>query len=1143
VRHTDLAPELYTALVENSPDCIKLISIEGRLLHMNLGGFCAMEVPEPALVLDQEWTSFWPTEMREVAGAAVAKAQAEGRARFQGPCPTFSGKLKWWDVTLTRLAAPDGAASGILCVSRDITELREALGAVRADEDRYRMIAENTSDIIVRADLLGVITYVSPACRALGYEPGELVGRSGAELVHPEDMHDFVANTRAIVMGSDAPRSDHTIRYRTKGGEWVWLQGNPRVVRNDAGAPVEILNVFRDVTEQKRLAVEGLRQAEFATMARELAGLAFWRLDVASKRISWSKELFEIYGLPSGREPSLEAAMSMTATEDQAIAGERLQRAIATGQGWRDALTRIQRPDGEIRYLEGKAVCEVDRTGRTVAVFGTILDVTDRHRSELALAASEDRLRKLVANAHQAIVSINEDGAVVGWNAQATATFGGSAEEALGSPLTGLIIPEASREAHAAGVHRLTSTGEATLFDQRIEVMAKRKTGEEFPIELALSAVRQGERWEITALMHDISERRAKTEVFENAFGHAAIGMALVDLEGGFLKVNPAFCHLVGYAEAEMLALDFQTITHPDDLESDLSQMHDLLAGRITSYRMDKRYIRADHSVVWVQLTASLVHEQDGRPKYFVAQVEDLTARRNAEARYRTLAENASDIVGLHDLDGTCRYMSPSSERLLGYTPDEMVGRPPTDFMPEEDHNTLLRAQAKLVASTFGEPIRHIMRMRQKNGALIWVEVVARLVEHDGRPMIVAATRDVNERVLAQLALEQQSRELDQARIQAEAAAAAKAEFLANMSHEIRTPLTAVIGFNRLLAERNDLSAPARTHVERVGVAGRALLSLVNDVLDYSKIEAGQFEIKPEPVLLEQQVLDALTLFQPQADEKGLTLSLEAPEPLPACVSVDPKTFRQILLNLIGNALKFTDEGGVRITVRHVDGMLACEVTDTGPGLSRDQQSKLFQRFSQVDGSSTRKHGGTGLGLAICKGLSEAMGGSIGVRSIKGEGATFFFSVAAPVVEAPADADDVTVDHVSLAGARILVVDDNPTNRELARAILDIGEADVTEASSGNDALELAAAAPFDLILLDLRMPGLDGTETCRLLRTTPGPNRDIPVLAFSADTDLTSIGGRGFNGFVRKPIEPLDLLCRASAAIHEPAAVEAQCA
>lgn len=171
-----------------------------------------------------------------------------------------------------------------------------------------------------------------------------------------------------------------------------------------------------------------------------------------------------------------------------------------------------------------------------------------------------------------------------------------------------------------------------------------------------------------------------------------------------------------------------------------------------------------------------------------------------------------------------------------------------------------------------------------------------------------------------------------------------------------------------------------------------------------------------------------------------------------------------------------------------------------GPGLSPDQQAKLFQRFSQVDGSSTRKHGGTGLGLAICKGLSEAMGGGISVRSVRGEGATFAFSVAAPVVDAPMDADGGLADQVFLAGARVLVVDDNPANRELARAILTVGDADVTEAGGGAEALALAAAAPFDLILLDLRMPGLDGAQTCRLLRTRPGPNRDIPVLAFSAD-------------------------------------------
>src|ERR1700722_3289537 len=450
---------------------------------------------------------------------------------------------------------------------------------------------------------------------------------------------------------------------------------------------------------------------------------------------------------------------------------------------------------------------------------------------------------------------------------------------------------------------------------------------------------RRGRVVEMVNVFRDVSERKrseahavVQAQMFRSAFDHAAVGKALVGLDGRFLDINTAFCELLGYPKAVMLALDFQTITHPDDLDADLSLLDELNRGDIPSYRMDKRYLRADGSVVWVHLTVTAMRDAAGAPQFYISQVQDQTDRRAAE--------------------------------------DEL---------------------------------------RRKT-------------------------------------------------VEAEAAAAAKAEFLANMSHEIRTPLTAILGFTSLLAERPELSGAAQGQVDRISAAGRSLLAIVNDILDFSKLEAGEMVLKPRPTSPTEIARDTLDLFQAQAEAKGLALSLEAGADLPAHVLVDPDRTRQILVNLVGNAVKFTETGGVTGALAYEAGAerLAIEVRDSGAGMTKGEQAKLFQRFSQVDGSTTRRHGGTGLGLAICRALVAAMGGEIGVTSAPGHGSTFRFWAPAPRAdaEAPLAAED---EGVSLEGVRVLVVDDNPVNRELARVFLEALGVAVTTAEDGARGLEKAA--------------------------------------------------------------------------------------
>jgi CheY-like chemotaxis protein len=318
--------------------------------------------------------------------------------------------------------------------------------------------------------------------------------------------------------------------------------------------------------------------------------------------------------------------------------------------------------------------------------------------------------------------------------------------------------------------------------------------------------------------------------------------------------------------------------------------------------------------------------------------------------------------------------------------------------------------------------------------------------------------------------------------------------------------------------------------VLRVSNAGKALMAIVNDLLDFSKLESGQVVILPAPVSPAGLAAETLDLFCAQASAKGLTLNLRCTDDLPEWVSADPDRLRQILLNLVGNAVKFTAAGQVDLKFGWSAAQgLEVQVVDTGPGVGEDQLSRLFQRFSQVDGSSTRRHGGSGLGLAICKGLVEAMGGEIGVHSRLGVGSTFWFRAPAPLAAAP-EARGEADDHLPPPGVRVLVVDDHPVNRELTRAILEPLGVEVSEAAGGEEAVELTAREPFDLILMDVRMPGTDGVAAAARIRTGGGPNQAAPILAFSADADVEAHSWTAdFDGRLAKPLSAAELLAAVS--------------
>ncbi len=499
---------------------------------------------------------------------------------------------------------------------------------------------------------------------------------------------------------------------------------------------------------------------------------------------------------------------------------------------------------------------------------------------------------------------------------------------------------------------------------------------------------------------------------------------------------------------------------------------------------------------------------------------------READARVQALLEEAVEAVINVDADGFIIAFNPAAERMLGYAADEVMGRHLSMLYRgwgeagDAQIKALLQETERRVVSIDARPMR-------KSGESFDAEITCTRIEIDGRVSLMGMWRDVTARKAQEAALVRQKNE-------AEAASRAKSAFLAAMSHEIRTPLNGVLGMAAAM-EHTPLSEDQRRMIRTIIDSGRTLTTLLSDILDLSKIEAGRLELEVTPFDLGASVHAVASLFEGTVREKGLEFELRAGPGVEGLYLGDPTRIRQILQNLVSNAVKFTDQGRVgleaEVAVRADGGHeLAVSVTDTGVGISEAARKRLFQKFAQADVSTTRRFGGTGLGLSICRELVHAMGGEIDVESVEGQGSRFWFRIPLTrVAEAEAESENGDEAAGALeASLKILVADDNATNRMVLKALLETMrglEAEFVE--NGRQALEAVEAGAYDIVLMDVHMPVMDGLAATRAIRALPSPKCGVAIVAVSAEAmpeQVREILAAGMDAHVAKPLRPDNL-------------------
>jgi PAS domain S-box-containing protein len=681
------------------------------------------------------------------------------------------------------------------------------------------------------------------------------------------------------------------------------------------------------------------------------------------------------------------------------------------------------------------------------------------------IQASEARYRAVAQSASDAIVTADRTGRVINWNRGAETIFGYSEAEAMAMPLTEL-MPERYRDRHSGGFGRVMSGGEPHANGKVIELAGLHKDGSEFPIEASLSHWDVAEGRFVTGIIRDITERKQREEVD-----------AFLSLAGSSSSAEPFFDALARFL-AQTLKMDYVCI---DQLEGDGLSARTLAVWHDGHFEDNVTYTLHDTPCGDV-VGQKVCCFPSGVSRIFPRD-EALQGLRAESYVGVTLWSHAGQPIGLIAVIG-CR--------------------------PLANRSHVEATMARIAIRASGELERLIDEIEiKKLNADLERRVLARTAELEAANLALAVAKEV-----------------------AEAASVAKSEFLANMSHEIRTPMNGIVGMANIL-RREGVTPRQAQRLDTIDTSARHLLSILNDILDLSKIEAGKFVLEEMPVVVDSVLANVNSILSERARDKGIKFEIEA-ESFPRNLVGDPTRLQQALLNYVINAIKFTEKGTVTLSAfkqeENADSVIVrFEVRDTGIGISPDAMSRLFSAFEQADNSTTRKYGGTGLGLSITRHFAELMGGKAGAESTPGMGSTFWLSVklkkgadTAPS-ESTTNMDAEAAIRQRYSGTRILVVDDEPINREVASMQLEAAGLVVDTAEDGIEAIASAKRTDYAAIFMDMQMPNLDGLDATRQIRELPGC-RQTPIIAMTANAfaeDKARCLEAGMNDVLIKPFDP----------------------
>jgi PAS domain S-box-containing protein len=635
---------------------------------------------------------------------------------------------------------------------------------------------------------------------------------------------------------------------------------------------------------------------------------------------------------------------------------------------------------------------------------------------------------------------------------------------------------------------------------------------------------------------------RQTEEQLVRAMTVSKVGFFDWDLRGHLIHLNRQMRSDWGLDNDMLTAEELEAVIHPDD-QAAMQDRVRLATAQHAPFAAQCRVIRPrDQKIIWIEVQGETTYDDESRPLRLFGTSRNITERKEAELKL--FAEKHKFEVIFRDspapmalckgADFIFELVNPQFEKF--FQDRQFISKTLDEALPELADQPFLDLVRRVYESgqTFSAREFHLKIARCQGGPLedCYLDFsFTRILDDEGKPYgVFSHIVNVTDRI--------------KARDEAQAASLSKSHFLANMSHEIRTPLAAILGFSALLRDPQLPESEREVFVDTIVRNGQALTRLIDDILDLAKVEAGRLEMEVLDFSLPGLIQEVLLLFRDRAQQKKLQLGADIRPGVPERIASDPLRLRQILVNLVGNAVKFTAKGFVVIVVhaaRHENAWKICiEVQDSGIGLTPEQSERLFQPFTQADHSTTRKYGGTGLGLALSQRLAEALGGRIRIAASEaGKGSTFCVDFLAGEARTAAESNRKavaqTVDPLQLQGVRVLVVDDSPDNLFLVKNFLAKSGAIVATAASGQQALELAAAHSYDLILLDIQMPELDGYQTLKLLREQGVQKPIVALTAHAMADERQHTQQAGFHAHLTKPLDALELVATVARLVQPP--------
>ncbi len=1011
--------------------------------------------------------------------------------------------------------------------------------------------------------------------RCFGYS--EAVTRWGYDTflahVHPQDR-DRVDQCYQQAMRIDG---DYDVEFRViwPDGSVHWLWSKGRFYFGDDGKPYRAAGIQVDITA-RRVVQEQLQRSEQdltitlqcigdAVIATDITGAVTRMNTVAERLTGWTRA--EATGVP------LSEVFHILNVHTRELATDPVQRVMQTGDvvGLANHTVLVTR-HGEEHHISDSAAPIRDADGHILGVVLVFSDVTEAYRARAALAATSEMLERTSAMAK-----------VGGWELDLITM------RPYWSPET-CRIHEVDPPVTPSLDQAIKFYAPAALSTIQAAMSAAMEHGTPWDLELPLMTAKGRHIWvrtqcacvieddkvvRLQGAFHDITERkRAELSLVESKNFNASVldslssQISVLDASGVIVAVNEAWRRFA-ISNGAPLTLDglgvgvdylgvcARAADHGGGNEARQAEtgIRAVLRGELAEFHLEYQ-VDLPAQQRWFQMNVGPMNGTVGGAVVIHTNITDRKlaelAFRKSEVRYRELFDSNPQPMWVFD-DETFAFLAVNAAAVAqyGYSREEFLAMTLRDIRPPNEVPYLDEHLAEPRAS---RPQEDIWTHRRKDGSLIRVEITSQALDYGNRPSRLVLATNVTARELAEAEKDRLSAELERhrhhledlvasrtaelaaARQQAEEASRAKSAFLANMSHEIRTPLNAIVGLN-FLVRRDPLTSVQSARLEKIDAAGQHLLSIINDVLDLSKIEAGRVQIESTNFHL-SAVLDSVqSIIAEAARAKGLRLQVDE-NAVPLWLRGDPTRLRQALLNFAGNAVKFTQTGSIWLRAKLLQDngdelLVRFSVEDTGIGIAPEHLPRLYQAFEQADASITRKFGGTGLGLAISQRLAKLMGGECGVHSEVGVGSDFWFTarlfrghgVLPEALRAdPADAESQL--RLRHRGARVLLAEDNEVNCEVALAMLHGVGLDVDTASNGLEAVQMASTKRYDLILMDMQMPEMGGTEATRKIRSLAGW-RSKPILALTANAfaeDQQACADAGMDDFISKPMKPNDL-------------------